>query len=230
MAKKVKKKKIKILPCLILLIVLVFLYLLLTSILKMKTNNIYIIGNELLKDQEIIDMANLSDYPSFFKTSPKKIKESLEKNELIKNVKVERKLFNVFKITIEENKVILYDESEDKFILSNGKKVSSDYKVKGLPVLLNYISDKVYDNFISSFSQIDISIREHISEIKYDPSSYDETRFLFYMNDGNFVYINTANIESMKYYDKIYPNLDGKKGILYLDSGYGEASQFKILD
>ena len=49
------------------------------------------------------------------------------------------------------------------------------------------------------------------------------------MNDGNYVYINIPNFKSLDLYNKIYPNFDGHIGILYLDSGYGEASEYKII-
>mgnify|MGYP006972143330 FL=1 len=39
------------------------------------------------------------------------------------------------------------------------------------------------------------------------------------MNDGNYVYINLANMENLNKYEEIYATLDeNKKGILNLDS------------
>ena len=39
------------------------------------------------------------------------------------------------------------------------------------------------------------------------------------MNDGIIVYVNTAKINLLKQYQKIYASLEDKKGILHLDSG-----------
>ena len=39
------------------------------------------------------------------------------------------------------------------------------------------------------------------------------------MCDGNYIYVNLSKFSSMNYYNEIYPTLDEKKGILYLDSG-----------
>ena len=58
-----------------------------------------------------------------------------------------------------------------------------------------------------------------ISEIKYVPNDIDDERFIFTMNDGNYVYITLTKISSMNEYIKILGTLDGKKGILNLDSG-----------
>ena len=39
------------------------------------------------------------------------------------------------------------------------------------------------------------------------------------MVDGNYVYMTISKFETINYYNQIYPTLNGKKGILYLDSG-----------
>ena len=56
MVKKVKKKKIKIIPCIIFLLLLGFFYLIGSYIYHMPIKNIFIDGNVLLNDQEIIDL------------------------------------------------------------------------------------------------------------------------------------------------------------------------------
>ena len=66
---------------------------------------------------------------------------------------------------------------------------------------------------------IDRDILIRISEIKYDPTELDNERFLFYMNDANYVYVTLSKIDLINSYNEIYPTLEGKKGILYLDSG-----------
>jgi hypothetical protein len=57
------------------------------------------------------------------------------------------------------------------------------------------------------------------------------------MNDGNYIYTNLSkskqseiyNFELLNLYNDIYPSFDNHIGILYLDSGYGKASEYKIL-
>lgn len=58
-----------------------------------------------------------------------------------------------------------------------------------------------------------------ISEIEYSKTSYDDKRFLLYMNDGNMVYITVSKAELLNKYVEIIKKVDNKKGILYLDSG-----------
>ena len=45
------------------------------------------------------------------------------------------------------------------------------------------------------------------------------------MDDGNSVYITITKFERLNYYNEVLPQLDGKKGYLYLDSG----NHFKIM-
>lgn len=231
MARKVKKKKTKlrIIPFLIFIVIVVFLVLSFKYLSSLKTKNIIVVGNNILSDQTIIDEAGLTDYPEFFKYSTSKIEKNIKKNEYIKDVEVSRMFFHTFKIKVVEYKVLLYDFTEQRYVLSNKKQIETDNKYNGVPTLLNYVTDKVYDRFIDKLDKLDENILKQISEIKYDPSSYDETRFLLTMNDGNYVYINISNFKSLDLYNKIYPNFDGHIGILYLDSGYGEASEYKII-
>ena len=39
------------------------------------------------------------------------------------------------------------------------------------------------------------------------------------MNDGNYVYITTTRLSNINKYESVLEQLEGKKGILYLDSG-----------
>ena len=89
MAKKVKKKiKFKIVPILIFLICIVVLYFGLSYFADTKIKNIYVYGNNLLTDQEVIELAKVEDYPSFYKTLSRTIKKNIKTNPIIKEVKI----------------------------------------------------------------------------------------------------------------------------------------------
>ena len=224
MPKKMKKKKkLKLLPVLIFLLVIFFVGLLVKFGLDSPIKNICIYDNKLLSDQEIIDMAGLSDYPSFLKTSSISIKKKILKNELIEDVKVTKWFFNKVSIYVKE-KAVLFINKDNKVILSDKSEVS-DIDVSGIPRLLNYVPDTIYDKFVSSMNKIKPNIRKEISEIEYSPNNYDETRFLLYMDDGNYVYLTLTKFDRLNYYNEVYATLGNKKGILYLDSG----NHFKII-
>lgn len=217
------KRKLKLKPFLIsfgiILVILLIIYLL--SLIKIK--NIYVKGNNYLTDQEIIDISSLNNYPSLIKVNSKKIKKKLLKNEFIKNVKVNKTIKGKVVIKVEEYKPLFRKQDNNKIVLNNKKEIDSNIIV---PILVNYIPDTKYDEFINKMNDIDDSIIKMISEIRYYPNNQDDDRFLLNMNDGNLVYLTLTRFKQINYYMDVLKEIDGKKGILYLDSG----NHFKVMD
>lgn len=226
MAKKVKKKiRIRILPIIIIIFILTLLsgsvYLL--SLIPIK--NIYISGNNYLKDQEIIELAKIENYPSFLKTRTKDMKKNIKKSPYVKSVTIKKKILGIVKIQIEEYNILFRKEENNKIVLEDKEELIDNEKYQ-VPILLNYIPDTKYDSFIKGMNQVTPSIKNQISEIRYYPNTQDEDRFLLYMNDGNYVYLTLTKFKQINYYEDVLEKLDGKKGILYLDSG----NHFKIME
>lgn len=220
MAKKIKKKtKIKIIPLFIFLLLLLIAFFLISFFMNAKIKNIYVYDNNVLSDQEIIELAKLENYPSFLKTSSYGIEKKIKKNPYIEKVKVKKGLIATINIYISEYNLLFVKESEKKVVVDNNKEIDLDKKVNGIPVLVNYIPDTVYDAFVAEMKKVDSVTKSKISQIEYSPNDYDKERFLLYMNDGNKVYLTISRFELINKYNDIYPTLGGKKGILYLDSG-----------
>ena len=184
--------------------------------MSLHITNIYVIGNKLLKESYIIEKANLKDYPEIFKVSTEQIKKELLKEPLIEKAEVKKSLFGKITINITENKY-LYNDSANNVMLSNGKMLENK-NISGIPTLINDATD-VEEKFIKKLVLVSDDILMKISEIEYKPSDLDKERFMFYMNDGNYVYITLSKIELINSYNEIEPSLEGRKGILYLDSG-----------
>lgn len=226
MAKKVKKKiRIRILPIIIIIFILTLLsgsvYLL--SLIPIK--NIYISGNNYLKDQEIIELAKIENYPSFLKTRTKDMKKNIKKSPYVKSVTIKKKILGIVELQIEEYNILFRKEENNKIVLEDKEELIDNEKYQ-VPILLNYIPDTKYDSFIKGMNQVTPSIKNQISEIRYYPNTQDEDRFLLYMNDGNYVYLTLTKFKQINYYEDVLEKLDGKKGILYLDSG----NHFKIME
>ena len=85
--------------------------------------------------------------------------------------------------------------------------------------MLNYVPDTKYNTFLNKMSEVTENVKNQISEIRYYPNEQDEDRFLLYMIDGNYVYLTLTKFKQINYYEEVLTKLDGKKGILYLDSG-----------
>ena len=113
-------------------------------------------------------------------------------------------------------------------ILSNAKEID-ETDLDGVPTLINYVPDTLYTRLIDTLKKIDVNVVQLISEIEYQPWKsndvmIDETRFFLRMNDGNSVYVNLINMEKLNTYIEIYASLEGKQGILYLDSSSDKIS------
>ena len=220
MAKKViKKKKLKLLPAILFLIIGVFLYFLIKAALEFKIQNIYIHNTKYLNDEYIIETANIENYPSFILNFSWDIEKKLEASPYIKKATVKKSFLGVIDIYIEESAVLFYKEYDNKYVLDTLEEVDTLIYNFSSVRIINYVPDTFYEDFLPLFSKIDSDVRDKISQIKYDPSEYDDARFLLYMIDGNYVYVTLTKLDSLNYYNEIYSTLDGKKGTLYLDSG-----------
>lgn len=222
--KKKKRVKIKFIGILFLLFVVGGLGYLFCCVLPQNINNIYIFGNNILSDQEIIELANIQNYPNFYQTSSANIIKRIKTNVFIKNVKVTKKLGRKIYITIEENKTLFKRLDNNTYVLSNGYEYSYDQEL-GVAVLINYVPNLVYAEFIEKMNTVDDNVFNKISEIKYSPSTYDDERFALYMDDGNLVYITLDKIDLLDKYNKIVQTLNNQTGTLNLDAG----NHFEIL-
>ncbi len=216
---KAKKKKIIINRLIFILLVLYLLISLLSAFFTTRIRNIYIFGNKLYNDQKIMELASIDNYPSCFLTTNNSIKRRLLKSPYIKNVVVDKKWFCKIEIKVEEYSILFQKRSDEKIVLENGKELLSDYKFNSIPILINYVPNEEYIEFINKMKLIDQAIIRRISEIEYDPNEVDRKRFLLSMNDGNYVYLTLNEYEKINYYLKVLPSLEGKKGIFYWDSG-----------
>lgn len=220
MAKKIKKKtKIKFIPILLLIILLVIGYFLVSFFMNVKIKNIFVKGNKLLSDQEIIELANIENYPSFIKTTTNSIEKKIKKNQVIKDVKVTKSLIATVTIEVTEYDFLFTREDNNAVVVDVNQELLLDKEIVGVPILVNYVPDTVYDKFVSEMKKVNVKVKDKISSIEYKPNDYDKQRFLLYMNDGNEVYVTITRFNLINKYNEIYPTLEGRKGILYLDSG-----------
>ena len=220
MSKVVKKKRIKILPFFLFILVIAGVVFLVDVFLDTKVQNIIIKGNVNVSDDEILELTGLEYYPSFYKTSIGKIKKTLEKSPFIKKVTVKKSFYHVVTITVSEYKVLVKKEDSGKLVLDNKEELATNHDISySVPKLINYVPNTKYDKFIKAMLKINADVRTSISEISYVPNEFDKDRFLLYMDDGNSVYLTLTKFKMINYYNEVLPQLGGKKGYLYLDSG-----------
>lgn len=216
--RKIKYKRVGLVSSFLLLIIIcIYLF------LQLRVTNIYVSNNYYLTDQEIIEIAGLSDYPKIYKANFISIKSNLENNQIIKSAKVTQKMFTSIYIDVTENRPIFYDCNKEMTILLDKSEISTEYSV---PKVINYVPDTIYDDFIDNMILVSDEVLMRISEIKYDPNDVDSERFLLFMIDGNYVYLNLDRFTNINSYIDIIKKFSDKKGILYLDAG----EYFEVLE
>lgn len=221
---KKNKKKLKLKILLRIMVIIGFVILICLGIANLPIKNIYIIGNNLISDYDILEISHLKNYPKLFKYSSTKIENNIEKLELVNKANVHKNILGKITINIDEAKVLFFNRSENKYVLSNKKNITS-YNLNA-PSLINYVPDTIYDRLIESLNSLNDNTLSLISEIEYSPSRsgeviIDDTRFLLRMRDGNNVYINLINIERLNMYLDISTIFESK-GTLGLDSDNGQ--------
>jgi len=216
--KKVKRVRIKFKNVITLLLIIIIGIFNIYMILNKKINNIYISGNNILKEQDVLELIGFNDYMKYREIDSKKIEKRLKSSLIVEEVKVKKNLFSL-SILLTEYRPMWYQEHDNKLMLSSGEAINLSNKVLGIPVLFKEIDENYKLKFIKELCKIDDDVFKKISEISYEPSDIDQERFLLYMNDKNYVYINLSRMSYLNKYDDLLPKLENKKGILYLDSG-----------
>ena len=216
--KKTKRKRRKLRYGRILLVLFIFVLLiyLFFHFFHFNIQSILIRGNHYLTEQEVIHLSGLEDYPSSITNASLSIKKRLEDSELIKSAKVRKNGLLHITIEIEENKPLFYNKTSNKTVLQDKTEITKKYDV---PILINYVPDKIYQEFIDKMGKVKSEILARISEIEYKPNEVDKNRFLLSMQDGNYVYLTIYKFENINNYVEIVRKFEHKKGILYLDSG-----------
>lgn len=184
-------------------------------IFHLPITNIYVEGNTYFSDQKVIELAGLSNYPSIGTVFSSSIQKKLEKEEIIKEVKI-TKHFRKITIQITENKPLFYYESIKKTVLTDGTETTNSYIV---PSLINYVPDTIYSDFLKEMKEVKEEVLSRISEIQYAPDEVDTGRFLLTMTDGNYVYLTLTKWDSINSYFSIMKEFPNQKGILYLNAG-----------
>ena len=155
---------------------------------------------------------------------------------MIESVKISKHLNGKVVITIKELVVLYYRVLDKTYVFENNKKATTLDTTLGIPTLVNYVPSDIEESLIKKLSGINKDILYKVSEIEYSPDIknekvIDKNRFLLRMNDGNYVYINLANINNLNKYEEIYATLnENEKGVLNLDSSSNNGIVFQTFE
>lgn len=139
-----------------------------------------------------------------------KIKSTLQQIPGIKGVEVTKNL-DTIKITITENNAIAYQEANKtaKIVFDDGsiKETNNADIIKVLHSLVrlsNFNDDAILQQFASSFSEVEESVRSQISDVYFEPSDSDPLKIKMISDDGKEC---TLRIDEMTYQLKYYNNI-----------------------
>lgn len=217
--RKLNKKALLVIVLTLYLFIMAFYY-----CFNLPIKSIVIKGNTNTLDEEIIKLGNINSYNKILGLNTKKVKNDIMENKAITSVKIKKQLNGTLLINVKEQNILFYNLLNKVYVYENGKNSENVSNKLGIPTLINYTPSDIYDNLIKKLNNINIDILKKVSEIEYSPDIknekvIDKNRFLLRMNDGNYVYINLANMDNLNKYEEIYATLDEKqKGILNLDS------------
>lgn len=217
--RKLNKKALLVIVLTLYLFIMAFYY-----CFNLPIKSIVIKGNTNTLDEEIIKLGNINSYNKILGLNTKKVKNDIMENKAITSVKIKKQLNGTLLIDVKEQNILFYNLLNKVYVYENGKTSESVRNKLGIPTLINYTPSDIYDNLIKKLNNINIDILKKVSEIEYSPDIknekvIDKNRFLLRMNDGNYVYINLANMDNLNKYEEIYATLDeNQKGILNLDS------------
>lgn len=230
MVKKQQKKKKKLkLRVKVLFKILLFICLVALSIYylkELKIKQIYITGNENIKDVTIIETLGIKNYPKIYNLKINKLEKQLDTLPLVDYANIKRNIFGKLTIEVVETKILFYYKYNNKYITANNKSIEDDISYLGVPTLINFTPNTVFDDLVAGLNKIDYDIVKMINELEYTPyktedgTTIDNNLFTLSMNDGNIVKIDTVNIKNLNQYKTIYTSLemDKTKRVVYLDT------------
>lgn len=230
--KVVKKKRLNIGRLLVLVLFIYIIVCMAIYIYKEPVRHYEIIGNDIVKDIDILRSLGLDSYPSFVSINTKKLSNTLKSNAFIKEAKVSYGWNFTIKIEVEENQPMFIVKESDEICLSDGTLIPNNKTFVGLPTLLNNTPTENMKLLAANLSKVDKGILNMINDIEYQPSYnsqnkvIDHNRFLLSMNDKNMVYITAKNAKALdSYLEIIATNKITTSGTFYMD---GERSIVKL--
>ena len=145
--KKRVKRKFNIKKFMFFILFLVIVQFGVSIIFSIKTKNIVILNSNYYSDEEIIETADIENFPKFLKISKKDIKNKLLKLDLIEDVKISKKFGFILEIDVVEKKILYLTRSTNKYKLSTFENYGSE-DIISVPVLINFVPEDIEKEFV----------------------------------------------------------------------------------
>lgn len=206
--KRQKQIQYTVITILVLLILLFLIYMF-TPLSRI--SHINITGNKNVSNSQIEKALDIKDNSRMYIYSKKKGINNLEKNDLIKNVEIDKQLPNTVNVKVTENDVVGIVKEKNKYVpIIEGNKELKNYDgdIAGSGPILDDFKGDDKDSIIKALSNMSSDIRDMISEIKYAPEQNNQNRILMFMKDDMQVVGNMDTIaKKIQYYPQMSQSL-----------------------
>lgn len=220
--KQNKVNRIKFSICLLApLVILLMIIIYLISPLG-KINSINIVGTKYIPVSEMKKEINLNVGDSMLKVLGKTNQINhrvINKDNRIKNIKIDLNNFNNLKITVSPYKELGY-ETHGKFqylILENGNVTNINVQKpndRKLPYIVKFNNSNKLKSIVLDYLKLPKDIRDNIRVISYFPTKIYPDELHLYMRDGNRVIVLMSNFNyKMKFYRSIATQLKARSMI-----------------
>lgn len=219
--KRRKKRKRKLIRLVFLFSALCLLILYLFSDMS-KVKSLTVLNNIYYSDEQILEKAQLDYHSSYWLTIRFWVNHLLEQDPLIKDASLSKDLQGGFTITVEEEKIIGYLNSDPSQILiqGTGMQTINDIELQNVPRLGEF-TDEQLQMLDDGFEDVDTEILSMVSEILPHSESYNANMVRIVMNDGNRITTSYKGIYLLNSYKKILPQLEGTHVCLFMDEYSG---------
>jgi len=202
-----KRRFVKIFSFLVLVLVSILVYLLFFSSIANITN-VYISGDNLVEEDEILQVAEIKDYPNFYYSFKSKMRKKIIAHQLIKEAIITKKNKSIY-IEIFEIKPLL--KIEDKYLFDNNLILKHD-NVEICPAYSGSFDLLEDVDFLEELNDLYLNNYENfsrISEIIYNPHPLNQKELRLIMRDQNTVIVSYDDFAyKMGYYVDIILNIN----------------------
>lgn len=225
--RRIRQKRIQyIIITILVLLILLFLIYMFTPLSRI--SNVKISGNNNISDSKIEKALDVKDSSRMYTYSKSKGISNLKKNDLIKDVKIEKQLPNTLKVQIVENEVVGVVKDKNNYVpVIEGNKELKNYDgdIAGSGPILDGFKGDDKDNMIKALSKMPSEVRNMIAEINYAPEQNSPNRILLYMKDDMQVVGNMKTIANkIKYYPQMSQSLSKDSSGNLKNEGYIDLS------
>lgn len=185
---------------------------------------IQVSGNLYMTEDELIKEINISEQTNYWKVKPKELEQKLLKNEMVKDVQVEKKFPREIRVSLTEYTKIGYFSKDSQYaiVLENGTILPGTKELEGdAPLMTGFDDEEQLIRLTNELADLSPSILNLISEIHWDPTEENMDTIYLYMTDGYLVKASIRNFsKKMQFYPSIVMQLsDDRKGVIHIGVG-----------